>query len=76
LIDSVMFDSEIDDGASVMSEIDDLVSMIGWCKCIWWLYFSGDWFRASMLLMGSVWKYDETWPSYCSVVCKEHLVWN
>ena len=59
----------------VDSEIDDWVSVIGWCICIWWLYCSGDWFWDSMLLMGPVWKFDETWPSYCSIVYHDHPVW-
>jgi len=66
---------EIDDWVLVIFEIDDWVSVIGWCKCIWWLYYSGNLFWASMLLMGLVWKFDETWPSYCSNVYQEYPVW-
>ena len=54
---------------------DDWVLVIGWCRCIWWLYCSGDWFWASMLLMGLVWKFDETWPSYCIIVYQEYPMW-
>ena len=65
LIDSVM----------IIPEIDDWLSVIGWCRCISWFYCSGDWFWASMLLIGPVWKLDETWPSYGIVVYQEYLVW-
>jgi len=46
-----------------MLEIDDLVLVIRFDGWAW------------MLLMGLVQKFDETWPSYCSVVYHEYLVW-
>ena len=52
----------------------DWVSVIGWCRYSWWMYCSGDWFWASMLLMGPVWKLDETWPSDYDVVFQEYPV--
>ena len=36
---------------------------------------SGDWFYASMILMGLVLKLDETWPSDYDVVFHEYPVW-
>ena len=64
----VLVIAEIDDWVSAISEID----WVGWCKCIWWLYCSGNWFWASMLLMSPVWKLDETWPTYSVVVYQEY----
>ena len=56
-------------------ESNDRVSVIDWCRNSWWLYCSGDWFCASMFLMGPVWKLDETWPSDYGVMFQEYPFW-
>jgi len=61
--------------SSLCSGDRDLIVQIDW---LWfyselmgfsdWLYCSDDWFWASMLLMGPVWKFDEMWPANSLVV--------